>query len=180
MVQVGGYPHRGTSCISKRYPSTSDEKPILPPARSRREFPIDDVRTGRGWYVSKRLLLRPRGQSSAQQLGIETPSNPTLLITDIAAVRELARRHNALVCCDNTFATPVLQRRFALGADLVMHSSSKFFGGHSDVLGGALIVREDKTLFEGPDTLTQESLLRLSVGLEHPDDLVADLRDALT
>jgi cystathionine gamma-synthase len=233
---------------------------------------------------------------------IETPSNPTLLITDITAVSELARSHSALVCCDNTFATPVLQRPFALGADLVMHSSSKFFGGHSDVLGGALIVREDRALFEqlyhyqvtsgavpapfdcwlvrrsiatlafrvraqaehtrvvaeflaqhpnvaqvfypglpthpghalartqmqhgfgavlsfcvrggraeafavterlklitratslggvesliehrasieGPDTLTPESLLRLSVGLEHPDDLVADLRDALS
>ncbi|HET8934704.1 MAG TPA: aminotransferase class V-fold PLP-dependent enzyme [Polyangiales bacterium] len=79
---------------------------------------------------------------------IETPSNPTLLITDINAVCELARRHRALVCCDNTFATPVLQKPLALGADLVMHASSKYFGGHSDVLGGAVVVRDDKALFE--------------------------------
>jgi cystathionine gamma-synthase len=79
---------------------------------------------------------------------IETPSNPTLLITDISKVCALAKQHNAWVCCDNTFATPVLQRPLSLGADLVMHSSSKYFGGHSDVLGGAVIVRESQALFE--------------------------------
>jgi cystathionine gamma-synthase len=79
---------------------------------------------------------------------IETPSNPTLLISDIGAVCELAHRQRALVCCDNTFATPILQKPLTLGADLVMHSSSKYFGGHSDVLGGAVVVRDDKALFE--------------------------------
>ncbi len=73
---------------------------------------------------------------------IETPSNPMLNITDIEAVATLARERNALVCCDNTFATPVLQRPFELGADLIMHSSTKYFGGHSDVMGGAVVTRE--------------------------------------
>lgn len=85
---------------------------------------------------------------STRLVWIETPSNPTLLISDISALCELAHRQRALVCCDNTFATPVLQKPLALGADLVMHSSSKYFGGHSDVLGGALIVRDDKALLE--------------------------------
>jgi cystathionine gamma-synthase len=73
---------------------------------------------------------------------IETPSNPMLNITDIEAVAAIAHAQSALVCCDNTFATPVWQRPFELGADLIMHSSTKYFGGHSDVMGGAIVVRE--------------------------------------
>jgi cystathionine gamma-synthase len=73
---------------------------------------------------------------------IETPSNPMLNITDIEAVASIAHEQGALVCCDNTFATPVWQRPFELGADLIMHSSTKYFGGHSDVMGGAIVVRE--------------------------------------
>ena len=73
---------------------------------------------------------------------IETPSNPTLLLSDIQALCDLAHARAARVCCDNTFATPVLQRPFMLGADLVMHSSTKFFGGHSDAMGGVVITRE--------------------------------------
>lgn len=73
---------------------------------------------------------------------IETPSNPMLNVTDIEAVAGLARERGALVCCDNTFATPVCQRPFELGADLVMHSSTKYFGGHSDAMGGVVIARE--------------------------------------
>jgi len=70
---------------------------------------------------------------------VETPSNPRMKICDIAALAQLAHRHGALLACDNTFATPVLQRPLALGADVVMHSTTKYFGGHSDVLGGALV-----------------------------------------
>lgn len=69
----------------------------------------------------------------------ETPSNPTLALSDIAALAELAHARGALLAVDNTFATPVLQRPLALGADLVMHSTTKYFGGHSDVMGGALV-----------------------------------------
>jgi cystathionine gamma-synthase len=77
---------------------------------------------------------------------IETPCNPTLKITDIAAVAALAHGQGALLACDSTFATPILQRPLELGADFVMHSSTKYFGGHSDVMGGAVITREHSPL----------------------------------
>jgi cystathionine gamma-synthase len=77
---------------------------------------------------------------------IETPCNPTLGITDIAAVAERARRQGALLACDNTFATPLVQRPLELGADFVMHSSTKYFGGHGDVMGGAIVARRRSPL----------------------------------
>jgi cystathionine gamma-synthase len=70
---------------------------------------------------------------------IETPSNPTLAVTDIARVAAIARAAGARVVCDNTWATPVLQRPLELGTDLVMHSTTKYLGGHSDLTGGALV-----------------------------------------
>ena len=73
---------------------------------------------------------------------IESPGNPLMSISDIAACAEIAHRHGALLGVDNTFATPVLTRPLELGADIVMHSATKYFGGHSDVLGGALAVRD--------------------------------------
>lgn len=73
---------------------------------------------------------------------VETPSNPLLKITDIRAVSALAKAQNALLVCDNTFASPVFQNPLLLGADIVMHSSTKYFGGHSDILGGALVTKE--------------------------------------
>lgn len=73
---------------------------------------------------------------------IETPSNPLLKITDIKKVVAIAHRNGIKVACDNTFATPVCQQPLALGADLVMHSCTKYFGGHSDLMGGALITKE--------------------------------------
>ncbi|MDQ3228677.1 MAG: PLP-dependent transferase [Pseudomonadota bacterium] len=76
----------------------------------------------------------------------ETPSNPRMKINDIAALAAIAREHDALLVCDNTFATPLLQRPLALGADVVMHSTTKYFGGHSDVLGGALVFARDDDL----------------------------------
>ena len=69
----------------------------------------------------------------------ETPSNPRLKVCDIAALAHAAHGAGALLACDNTFATPLLQRPLALGADVSMHSTTKYFGGHSDVLGGALV-----------------------------------------
>jgi cystathionine gamma-synthase len=88
--------------------------------------------------------LRP----TTRLLWVETPSNPMLRVTDIAGVVELGRRAGALVACDNTFATPVLQRPLELGADLVMHSSTKYLGGHSDVMGGAVVARTATGIFE--------------------------------
>jgi cystathionine gamma-synthase len=78
----------------------------------------------------------------------ETPSNPRLRVGDIAALAEIAHAHGALLVCDNTFATPILQRPLALGADVVMHSTTKYFGGHSDVLGGALAFARSDALYE--------------------------------
>ena len=75
-------------------------------------------------------------------LWIESPGNPLLSITDIAACAEIAHRHGALLACDNTLATPALSRPLDLGADIVMHSATKYLGGHSDLLGGALVVRD--------------------------------------
>ena len=244
-------------------------------------------------------LVRQAMRPATKMVWAETPSNPTLKLTDLAAVAEIAHAGGALFACDNTW-TPLIQRPFALGADLVMHSTTKYFGGHSDVLSGALIAREDNEFFqrirevqklagaipgpfdcwlvhrgmhtlplrmrahsenaqrvaqflethprvtrvhypglkshpqhelarrqmssfggmlsielkgdraaamqlpnelriftratslggvesliehrqsiEGPDTLTPETLLRISIGLEHPDDLIADLAQAL-
>ena len=72
-------------------------------------------------------------------LWIETPSNPLMKVCDIAALAEIGHAAGAVVVVDNTFATPLLQRPLALGADIAMHSTTKYFGGHSDVLGGALV-----------------------------------------
>jgi cystathionine beta-lyase/cystathionine gamma-synthase len=80
-------------------------------------------------------------------LWIESPGNPLLSITDIAACGEIANRQKILLGVDSTFATPVLTRPLELGADIVMHSATKYIGGHSDLLGGALIARE-KELFD--------------------------------
>jgi len=84
--------------------------------------------------------------SATRLVWIETPCNPTLKVTDIAAVSALARARGSLLAVDNTFATPIVQRPLELGADFVMHSSTKYFGGHSDVMGGAVIVREPSPL----------------------------------
>jgi cystathionine gamma-lyase len=73
-------------------------------------------------------------------LWIETPSNPLLRITDIAGVVAIAKQHGMRTCLDNTFATPVWQRPLELGVDIVMHSATKYLGGHSDVLGGLNVV----------------------------------------
>ncbi|MBN2191582.1 MAG: PLP-dependent transferase [Polyangiaceae bacterium] len=75
---------------------------------------------------------------------IETPSNPLLRLTDIQAVAAVARRHGALTVVDNTFLTPVLQRPFEHGADLVVHSTTKYLNGHSDVVGGAVVAPQGR------------------------------------
>ena len=77
-------------------------------------------------------------------LWVETPSNPLMKITDIAALVELGHANGVLVVVDNTFASPYLQNPLALGADVVTHSTTKYLGGHSDVLGGAVVVNDDE------------------------------------
>lgn len=81
-------------------------------------------------------------------LWIETPSNPLMKVSDLAALAELGHAAGAVVVADNTFATPLLQRPIAHGADVVMHSTTKYFGGHSDVLGGALVFAKRGELSE--------------------------------
>ncbi|MCV7411572.1 cystathionine gamma-synthase [Mycobacterium florentinum] len=76
---------------------------------------------------------------------VETPTNPLLSITDIAAIAELGKQYSAKVLVDNTFASPALQQALPLGADVVLHSTTKYIGGHSDVVGGALVTN-DKVL----------------------------------
>jgi cystathionine beta-lyase/cystathionine gamma-synthase len=75
---------------------------------------------------------------------IESPTNPMLRIVDLAACAEIARRHGAWLVVDNTFATPYLQNPLELGADVVVHSTTKYIGGHSDVIGGAVVVRDEE------------------------------------
>ena len=75
---------------------------------------------------------------------IESPTNPTLKITDIRAAARIAKSGKCLLCVDNTFATPVLQQPLELGADIVVHSATKYIGGHSDVLAGLVVTREKK------------------------------------
>jgi cystathionine gamma-synthase len=88
-------------------------------------------------------------RSNSALLWIETPSNPLLKITDIkAACSQVKGVAGIKIVCDNTFATPVFQNPLDLGADIVMHSSTKYLGGHSDILGGALITKEEDAFWE--------------------------------
>jgi len=80
--------------------------------------------------------------SNTKLIWVETPTNPMLNIIDIKAVSKVAKKYNVLLAVDNTFATPYLQRPLDLGADIVMHSATKYLGGHSDVVMGALIVKD--------------------------------------
>jgi cystathionine gamma-lyase len=82
-----------------------------------------------------------------KMIWVETPTNPTLKLVDLAAVAKLGKACGAITVCDNTFATPLLQRPLELGIDLVMHSTTKYLGGHSDTVGGALVTG-DKALAE--------------------------------
>jgi cystathionine beta-lyase len=73
---------------------------------------------------------------------IETPTNPTLKVADISAIARIAKSNNCLLCVDNTFASPALQNPLALGADIVVHSATKYLGGHSDIIAGLVVTRE--------------------------------------
>jgi cystathionine gamma-synthase len=84
------------------------------------------------------------GTERTRVLWIETPSNPLMKISDIAALAELGHAVGALVVVDNTFASPALQQPLSLGADVVAHSTTKYLGGHSDVIGGALVIDDEE------------------------------------
>ena len=91
-----------------------------------------------------RAALRP----NTRLVWVETPSNPLLKISDIAALAAIAHEAGARCAVDNTWATPVLQQPLLLGADLALHATTKYLGGHSDVLGGAIVARESDAFFE--------------------------------
>ena len=82
-------------------------------------------------------------QPNTKLIWVETPANPLLGISDIQAICTIAHSHGIFVGVDNTIATPILQNPISLGADIVMHATTKYIGGHSDVLGGAIIMREE-------------------------------------
>jgi len=94
-------------------------------------------------------------QENTKIIYFETPSNPLLKITDISAIAAIAHRVGALCVCDNTWPTPILQRPLELGADIVVHSTTKYFGGHSDVLGGAVISKVKDAFFDRIRVLQQ-------------------------
>ncbi|MCS0499637.1 cystathionine gamma-synthase [Protaetiibacter mangrovi] len=94
---------------------------------------------------------------------LETPSNPLMKITDIAAVAELAHANGAIVVVDNTFASPYLQQPLALGADVVVHSTTKYLGGHSDVLGGAVVLNSGLEV-RGEDLADRVGFIQFGVG----------------
>ena len=105
------------------------------------------------WGLSARFVdgldpaaVRAAVDGDTRALWIETPSNPLMQVVDITACAEIARASGALLVVDSTFATPVLQQPIALGADVVLHSATKYMGGHSDVMGGLLCFASDEGL----------------------------------
>jgi cystathionine gamma-synthase len=112
-------------------------------------------------YQQIKSAIKP----NTKLIWIETPSNPELKITDIKATANLAHAHGAILAVDNTWATPIMQRCLDLGADVVMHSTTKYFGGHSDVLSGALIFKESGALSDKIRTIQ-----KLTGGVPSPFD----------
>jgi cystathionine gamma-lyase len=112
---------------------------------------------------------------NSKLLWVETPTNPMLKIVDLQAVAAIAHRHGLLVAVDNTFASPILQRPLEQGADIVMHSATKFLNGHSDMVGGMLVVGDNAELAE------QLAFLQNSVGaVQGPFDSFLALRGLKT
>src|SRR5271155_835569 len=110
---------------------------------------IDKVFTGWNVEYTPVALSDPDAVAAAltpktRLVWVETPTNPLLSIVDIAAIAELGRQNSAKVLVDNTFASPALQQPLTLGADIVLHSTTKYIGGHSDVVGGALITNDEE------------------------------------
>jgi cystathionine gamma-synthase len=98
--------------------------------------------------VNDSEVLRSHIKPNTKLIWLETPSNPLLKVTDIKKVVAIAAENDIKVVCDNTFATPLCQQPLALGADMVMHSTTKYFGGHSDLMGGALITARKNDWWE--------------------------------
>ncbi|HBF88803.1 MAG TPA: methionine gamma-lyase [Bacteroidales bacterium] len=97
-------------------------------------------------YVDSSLLenIEKAIKPNTKLLYLETPANPTMTLTDIRKASEIAHKHNILVCVDNTFSSPLLQKPLDLGADISLHSLTKFINGHADIVGGALIAKDEQ------------------------------------
>jgi cystathionine gamma-synthase len=98
--------------------------------------------------MTREVSVAQAMQENTRLLIVETPSNPLLKITDLPAISAIARKNGAFLACDNTIATPILQRPLDLGADFVVHATTKYLSGHSDVVGGMVVTRDENRLFE--------------------------------
>ena len=125
---------------------------------------LDDI-------AALKAAIRPK----TRMIWVETPTNPMLKIVDIAAVAEVARQNGLILVVDNTFASPMLQRPLELGADIVVHSATKFLNGHSDIVGGVAVVGDNKEL---ADRLWY--LLNSIGGIQGPFDSFLALRGLKT
>ena len=98
--------------------------------------------------LSDLTALESAIKDNTRLIWVETPTNPLLKLADLEAIAAIAKKHGILCCCDNTFASPWVQRPLELGFDLVMHSATKYLNGHSDMIGGVLVVRDNPELAE--------------------------------
>ena len=125
--------------------------------------------------MSDRAALEAAIRPDTRMIWVETPTNPLLSIVDLAMVAEVARSREILAVCDNTFATPMLQRPLELGFDIVVHSATKYLGGHSDVIGGIAVVGDD------PELADRISRLQIATGaIAGPFDAYLVLRGIKT
>ena len=132
--------------------------------------------------------------SNTKMIFIESPTNPMMTMSDIREISVIAKNNNIIVAVDNTFMSPFFQRPLELGADLVIHSSTKYLGGHSDIIGGFVIVRDNQSLLDdlkfiqmsvgavpGPFDcwLTQRSIKTLAVRMERHNSNAIEIADLL-
>ena len=108
--------------------------------RVMRRYNVETSYVPAGTIAAYEQAIRP----NTKLIWLETPTNPLLRLIDIQAVAEIAHRHNILVVVDNTFASPYFQQPLKLGADIVVHSTTKYINGHSDVIGGALVLNNEE------------------------------------
>ena len=108
--------------------------------RVMRRYNVETTYVAAGNIAGYEQAIRP----NTKMIWLETPTNPLLRLIDIQAVAEIAHRHNLLLVVDNTFASPYFQQPLKLGADIVVHSTTKYLNGHSDIIGGALVLNNEE------------------------------------
>ncbi len=108
--------------------------------RVMRHYNVETTYVAAGNIAAYEQAIRP----NTKMIWLETPTNPLLRLIDIQAVAEIAHRHNLLLVVDNTFASPYFQQPLKLGADIVVHSTTKYLNGHSDIIGGALVLNNEE------------------------------------